>query len=145
MAKFKHGFPVSSAVMVGFLSKNSKAERQELIRLATAMVFSEELGQDINHMAQAYGANLELARSFQLPQQLDAPTVWTWRFEGMQIIRDAARWALNGIEKESQYDMGRVQRARFAGKSSLAIRAFESKLKNEQKLAEDVIRRGLTK
>lgn len=146
MAKFKHGFPVSSAVMVGFLSLNNKASRQELIKLATAMLLSEELNQDINRMAQGVNADLELARSFQLPEYIDAHTVWRWRFEGLQIIREAANCFLEEIQTQPGHleEMGARRRFSFGFQTNAVISAFESKLKKEQKLAEEVIRKGLT-
>jgi len=147
MAKFKHGFPVSSAIMVGFLSKHKKAEKEELMRLATAMVLSEEAGQNINRMAKAFNANLELARLFEPPEYVDAPTVWAWRLEGFQIIRDTASWLMEQMQPQAKQvqNMGRMRAARFTFQTSIVINAFESKIKKEQKLAEEVTRKGLTK
>lgn len=144
MGKFKHGFPVSSAVTVGFLSKHKKADKQELIQLVTAMLLSEELNQDINRMAQAFNANLELASLFQLPEFVDAPTVWAWRFEGLQIIRKAAEWITEETQLRAQPDMGRRQAATFAFQTTAVINAFKSKLKKEQRLAEEVVKKALT-
>jgi len=146
MAKFKHGFPVSSAIMIGFLSKHSKVEKEELMRLATAMVLSEEIGQDINRMAQTFNANLELARSFELPEHVDAPTVWAWRFEGFQIIRDTAKWLIEDMQAQAQHidSADRGRRSVFAFQTSVITEAFNKKIKKEQKLAEEVIKKGLT-
>lgn len=143
MAKFKHGFPVPSAVMVGFLSLHNKADRLELIKLATAMVLSEELKQDIDRMGQWVNADLELARSFQLPKEVDAPRVWAWRLEGLQIIGDAAKWNIEMIKTQAQQDKGVKWRATLGFQATSIIEAFKSKIKKEQKLADEVIRKGL--
>ena len=168
MAKFKHGFPVSTAEMVGFLSLHNKSDRPELIRLATAMVLSEELKQDIDRMGQWVNA-VRSSRYTTLPFLVDnAPTVWAWRLEGMQIIREAVNSVYEEIGWQAQREAigeaansyvyetlgkklghkpsgtrGKERQAAFAFQATLVAKAFESKLKKEQKLAEEVIRKGL--
>jgi len=146
MAKFKHGFPVSSAVMVGFLSMHNKAEKLELIRLATAMVISEVTGQDIHRIAQGFNADLELARSFTLPEHLDAPTVWAWRLEGYKIIREAAKCLKEDfhIQAQALNNVSRRRRATFAYNTTAILEAFKSKLKAERKLLEEATRLGVS-
>lgn len=144
--RFKHGFPVSSAVMVGYLSINQKADRLELMRLATAMVMSEVLGQDIHQLAQVFSVDLELARSFTLPEHLDAPTVWAWRLEGYKIIREAAKCVKEDfhIQAQALNNVSRRRRATFAYNTTAILEAFKSKLKAERKLMEEATRLGVS-
>ena len=143
MAKFRHGFPVSTAVMVGFLSVEKKVDRQHLIKLATAMLLSEELDRDIGSLAQWVGADLELVRKFEPPEEIDARTVWGWRLEGLRIIWDANKSNIGVIPSQTLQDRGEKRRKAFSLHSSVIAKAFESKISKEQKLAEEVARRGL--
>jgi len=143
MAKFKHGFPVSTAVMVGFLSVEKNVDRQHLIKLATAMLLSEELEQDIGSVAQWVGADMELARKFEPPEDIDAHTVWGWRLEGLRIIWDANKSNIGVIASQTLQDRGVKGRKAFSLHSSAIAKAFESKIRKEQKLAEEVARMGL--
>ena len=143
MAKFRHGFPVSTAVMVGFLSVEKKVDRQHLIKLATAMLLSEELGRDIGSLAQWVGADLELVRKFEPPEEIDAHTVWGWRLEGLRIIWDANKSNIGVIPSQTLQDKGEKGRKASGLHSSAIAKAFESKIRKEQMLAEEVARRGL--
>jgi hypothetical protein len=143
MAKFRHGFPVSTAVMVGFLSVEKKVDRQHLIKLATAMLLSEELGRDIGSLAQWVGADLELVHKFQPPEEIDAQTVWGWRLEGLRIIWDANKSNIGVIPSQTLQDRSEKGRKALGLHASAVAKAFESKIGKEQKLAEEVARRGL--
>ena len=143
MAKFRHGFPVSTAVMVGFLSVEKKVDRQHLIKLATAMLLSEELGRDIGSLAQWVGADLELVHKFQPPEEIDAQTVWGWRLEGLRIIWDANKANIGVIPLQTLQDEGAKGRKAPGLHSSAIAKAFESKIRKEQLLAEEVARKGL--
>jgi len=143
MAKFRHGFPVSTAVMVGFLSVEKKVDRQHLIKLATAMLLSEELGRDIGSLAQWVGADLELVSKFQPPEEIDAQRVWGWRLEGLRIIWDANKSNIGVIPSQTLQDEGEKGRKAPGLHSSAIAKAFESKIRKEQMLAEEVARRGL--
>lgn len=148
MRKFKHGFPVSSAVMVGFLHLHNKVPKDHLKPLAAAMIMSEELGQNIDRMAQMFKADLGLARSFKSPEYLDAPTVWAWRFEGFQIIRETAMWIGDELQRQatlSMNEMGRMTRANLASRIVAMTEALKSKLKKEQKLLDEAVRMGVTR
>ena len=99
------------------------------MRLAAAIVMSEMGGQDIKRMAQLFQADLKLANEFKLPRQLTAPKVWEWRFEGYNIIREAAGY--------------RMPATRDSLSGIVITSTFKMKLQKEQKLHENAIRAGL--
>jgi len=143
MAKFRHGFPVSTTVMVGFLAVERNADRQDLIKLATAMLLSEELKQDVSSMAQWVGVNLDLVHEFEPPEDIDASTIWRWRVEGLRIVLDANKSNIGVITSQTLQDKGVKGREAFGLHSSAIAKAFESKIRKEQQLAEEVARKGL--
>jgi hypothetical protein len=145
MSKFKHGFPVSSAVMAGYLSINKQIEGEELYRFIISMILSEEGGQDINRMAIGLNANLKLAEQFTMPSKLDAPTVWWWHNEGLKIIIEAAKWIYDQITLQSQdlTGMGVKQRATFGFQSSIIENAIKNKIKRESELLNEIARKGI--
>ena len=129
MATSKPNIQVPCAVLVGFLSCEKAADKDQIMRLAAAMVMSETGGQDINRMAQLFQANLELVNQFKPPQQLNAPNVWKWRFEGYNIIREAAGY--------------RMPATRDSLSGVVITSTFKIKLEKERKIHENAIRAGL--
>jgi len=99
------------------------------MRLAAAIVMSEMGGQDLERMAQLFQADLELVKKFKPPQRLTAPKVWEWRFEGYNIIREAAGY--------------RMPATRDSLSGVVITSTFKMKLQKEQKLHENAIRAGL--
>ena len=120
---------IPSAVLVGFLFCERIADKDQIMRLAAAIVMSEMGGQAIKRMAQLYQADLELVKKFKPPQRLTAPKVWEWRFEGYNIIREAAGY--------------RMPATRDSLSGVVITSTFKMKLQKEQKLHENAIRAGL--
>jgi len=120
---------IPSAVLVGFLFCERIADKDQIMRLAAAIVMSEMGGQDLKRMAQLFQADLELVNKFKPPRQLTAPKVWEWRFEGYNIIREAAGY--------------RMPATRDSLSGVVITSTFKMKLQKEQKLHENAIRAGL--
>jgi len=120
---------IPSAVLVGFLFCERIADKDQIMRLAAAIVMSEMGGQDLERMAQLFQADLELVKKFKPPQRLTAPKVWEWRFEGYNIIREAAGY--------------RMPATRDSLSGVVITSTFKMKLQKEQKLHENAIRAGL--
>ena len=129
MAKIRHGHQVPSPVLVGFLFCERIADKDKIMRLAAALVMSEMGGRDINRMAQLYQADLGLVNKFKLPERLTAPKVWEWRFEGYNIIREAAGY--------------RMPATRDSLSGFVITNIFKKKLQEERKIHENAIRAGL--
>ncbi len=120
---------IPSAVLVGFLFCERIADKDQIMRLAAAIVMSEMGGQDLERMAQLFQADLELVKKFKPPQRLTAPKVWEWRFEGYNIIREAAGY--------------RMPATKDSLSGVVITSTFKMKLQKEQKLHENAIRAGL--
>ncbi len=129
MVTSKPNIRIPSAVLVGFLSCEKAADKDQIMRLAAALVMSEMGGQAIKRMAQLYQADLELVNKFKLPRQLTAPKVWEWRFEGYDIIREAAEY--------------RMPATRDSLSGVVITTTFKIKLQKERKIHENAIRAGL--
>jgi len=54
---------IPSAVLVGFLFCERIADKDQIMRLAAAIVMSEMGGQDLERMAQLFQADLELVKN----------------------------------------------------------------------------------
>ena len=120
---------IPSAVLVGFLFCERIADKDQIMRLAAAIVMSEMGGQGLKRMAQLFQADLELVKKFKPPQRLTAPKVWEWRFEGYNIIREAAGY--------------RMPATKDSLSGVVITSTFKMKLQKEQKLHENAIRAGL--
>ncbi len=129
MAYLGNGVHVSTTVLVGFLSSEKIADRDQIIRLAATMVMSETGGQNLNRMAHLYRADLDLVNKFKPPKKLTAPKVWEWRTEGFNIIREAAGY--------------RMSATRDSLNGFVITNTFKMKLQKEKKLHENAIRAGL--
>lgn len=147
MTKFKNIFPVTTPVLVGFLSLNKKIDKSKLIPLATVMLLSEDCGQDVYRMAQWLNADLTLADLFKMPAKIDVLSVWKWRTQGVKIISEAFLYATERAEEQLAYADLRDKNweKTFTFQSSVMFEMFKSRLKKEEELAREVIRKGLGK
>ena len=80
---------------------------------------------------------------FEPPEDIDASTIWRWRVEGLRIVLDANKSNIGVIASQTLQDRGVKGKEDFGLNSSAIAKAFESKIRKEQKLAEEVARKGL--
>ncbi len=145
MAKFRHGLPVSSALMVGWLEGNQNVPQEELANLALVMVLCEEGGQKFSHVCEKlnYDPRPTVAK-FAMQDEVTAPEIWGWRLAGFEILKATFRGLLPKLQEQAAQPRSRMEAGRLAFQDTIIVEAFKKKIEKENQLLLDSARQALT-